>query len=132
MLLMAESTGGGPGPKNSSDPLGITIFVLIVAAVIYLFLKSIAPPPEKEPPFSPPDLATQMYVILVGSSHEKAEADHIAKRLRDERISNRVIRQNGQFFVTVGTYATESQAQRDLARLLEKGFTGARVIKPKL
>lgn len=131
MLAMANGSSGGSVPKSGSDPLGITIFVLIVGAIIYLFVKSIAPPPAQEPPPFPPDLATQKYVIVVGSSHEKAEADHIAQLLRDNRISNRLITQDGQFFVIVGSYATEDQARNDLERIREKGFAGARIVKPR-
>lgn len=132
MLAMAQGAGGGSAPKNGNDPLGITIFILIVGAIIYLFLKSIAPPSEKQTSPPTPALATQEYVILVGSFDKRAEANHIAQQLRENRISGRVTSQDGHFFVTVGKYATESQAQSDLKRIHEKGFADAKVIRPKL
>ncbi len=68
--------------------------------------------------------------ILIGSSRNLQTAQRLLDDMRQKRISGRILSQKGQYYVITGSYGSRSQAEADLKRIRDKGFSRARIITP--
>lgn len=71
------------------------------------------------------------YIVQVDVVNSKAAADQLASELRAARISNAIERlDKGNYRVFVGKNLTKARAERMLNKIVDAGFSNAKIIEP--
>ncbi len=91
--------------------------VIVLSISFYAFNSSSCVPP---PP--PPQLQLPYFTILVDAFDNPTDAKLLFCELRRKRINNKVIPQNGYFYVTVGKFKVRCALEDDLVKIRKKGF----------
>ena len=86
--------------------------------------------PWNKPLVSKRDLVIDYYTVLVGTHGKQAAASAQNNQLLNRRINRHVVLQNGKYYVVVGRYNSSQQANSQLQRVVERGFSQAIVAGP--